>query len=109
MKNRPPVIFDILKGLNGVLFGLVTTLLSMRFVLRVLGAGITPFVTWVYDTTQPLLYPFRGIFEQIMLQEPSGSILELSTLFAILIYGIAYYAIEATLDYFQGLSTQNNS
>ncbi len=109
MKKKTFLLFDVLKGLNGLLFGIATILLSMRFVLRVLGASITPFVSWVYETSQTLLYPFRGIFEPVAFQDPSGSVLELSTLFAILIYGIVYYAIEAALNYFQKISHDTTS
>lgn len=99
MKKASRLIYDLLKGLNGALFGIVLLLLGVRFILRVLGANLTPFVDWIYDTSQALLYPFRGIFEQVTVDTGTGSVLELSTVFAILIYGIIYILIESAINY----------
>ena len=62
--------------------------LCMRFLLRLFGASIgAPFTQWVYASSEPLLYPFRGIFTTRVV-EP-GYIVEFSTLFAIIAYAIA--------------------
>lgn len=71
---------------------IVVGLLGLRIVLKILGASTTaPFVTWVYDTTRPLLTPFQGMF-------PSPEIaprltLEFSAVFAIVVYSFVGYIL----------------
>lgn len=76
---------------NSVL-AIIEIVLGLRFIFRLLSANPTAdFVDWVYDTSAPLLDPFRGIFRPLII-EP-GYVLEISTLIAMLIYGLAGYAI----------------
>jgi uncharacterized protein YggT (Ycf19 family) len=61
--------------------------LALRFLLKLFGANPTaPFVSWIYDMTQVLLEPFRGIFGAAVLE--NRYIVEFSTLFAMLMYAI---------------------
>ena len=69
------------------LAALVFTLLGLRFVLRLFGANsANSFVSWIYDMSQPILQPFENIFPSVRVED--GFVVELSTLFAMLIYGI---------------------
>lgn len=64
---------------------LVTVALGLRFILKLFGANAANgFVEWVYDVTNELLAPFRGIFPTEVLE--SDYVVEFSTLFAIILY-----------------------
>jgi uncharacterized protein YggT (Ycf19 family) len=72
---------------------LVVLLLTTAFILLLLGANPTaPFAAWVYRSTNKVMEPFRGIFGTI--EGGTDSILDLSILFAIFIYGIIAIALE---------------
>lgn len=69
--------------------GVIEVLLVFRFTLKVLGANPgSPFVAFIYSLSGFFEAPFRGIFNSAVFQsgEPSVSVLEPSTLFAILVY-----------------------
>lgn len=75
----------------------VEALLGLRVVLRLFNANSgNSFVSWVYDVSRPILEPFFNIFPHVRLED--GFVLELSTLFAMLVYGLAAYAIMALID-----------
>lgn len=78
-------------------FGIVSAFLALRFVLKLFGANASNgFVQWVYEMSGVLLDPFRGIFPAHTYA--STSVLEFSTLFALLAYGIAYLLIVALIN-----------
>lgn len=69
--------------------GVIETLLVFRFTLKVLAANpASPFVAFIYSLSGIFEAPFRGIFSSAVLQsgEATVSVLEPSTLFAILVY-----------------------
>ena len=90
MRTLLPVTF-----LVNLVFTIVEFFLAVRILLRLFGANPnTPFVKWVYDTSAPLLAPFAGIFPNTTIQ--GGFVLEIPSLFALLIYGfIAFLIIQA--------------
>ncbi|HSX24040.1 MAG TPA: hypothetical protein VLE74_03000 [Candidatus Saccharimonadales bacterium] len=61
--------------------------LGLRFIFRIFGAeGVgSGFVTWLYDTTNVLLQPVRGVFPQ-QAAVHSKYVLESATLFAMVAY-----------------------
>jgi uncharacterized protein YggT (Ycf19 family) len=68
----------------------VEILLGLRLILRFFGANqSTPFVQWVYTTSEPILGPFRGIFPSPVIE--GQYVLEFATVFAMLIYGLIGY------------------
>ena len=70
-------------------FGVIETLLVFRFTLKVLGANpASPFVSFIYALSGFFIAPFRGIFNSAVFQgiEQTASVLEPSTLFAIIVY-----------------------
>jgi uncharacterized protein YggT (Ycf19 family) len=74
-------------------FGLAETILFLRFFLKLLSASPgAAFVRWVYATSEPLLAPFQNMFPAPMLE--GGLVIEFTTLFAILAYGILAYLLE---------------
>jgi len=61
--------------------------LGMRVLLKLFGANSSNgFVQWVYNSSDVLLDPFRGIFPVRELSQ--GSLIDFSALFAMLVYGL---------------------
>ncbi len=70
-----------------VIFGIILTLLALRFVLRLLGANpANGFANFVYSLSQPLVAPFFGLFNSPLQLDIAG--FELATLIALLVYGL---------------------
>jgi uncharacterized protein YggT (Ycf19 family) len=66
---------------------IVEAFLALRFLLKLFGANATaPFVHWVYNMSDALLQPFRGIFPTTVVQ--NRYVLEFSTIFAMVVYAI---------------------
>lgn len=82
--------------LSTTIIGIVEFLISLRILLKLLGARpAAPFVTWVYATSQPLLSPFEGMFPSSTLT--GGFILEISALFALVVYAFVGFLIESVV------------
>lgn len=65
----------------------VESILGLRFLLKLFGANdVNGFVNWVYEMSDALLEPFRGIFPAKVFE--NQYVLEFSTLFAMLMYAI---------------------
>lgn len=87
----------ILKDLLSLIMGVVETILTFRFVLKLLGANPqTPFVQWIYDMSAPLLQPFVYMFPTPSVN--GGYSLEFTTLFALFAYAFAGYILTEVLD-----------
>ena len=71
-------------------FGVIESLIAIRAVLRLLGARETGFASFIYGVTGPFVAPFKGLFN-----EPGfgSSVLELSSLLAIIVYALLAYAL----------------
>lgn len=83
-------------ALTDAVFSLIEFLLSLRIVLKLLGARAgAPFVTWVIETTRPLLTPFEGMFPSSSMA--GGFTLEASALFALLAYAFAGFLIQSAI------------
>lgn len=87
-------ITSILKGAINIVLSIIELFLGLRLLLKLFGANTgAPFVAWIYETSEPLLYPFRGMFAAPVLEE--GIIIEFSTMFAMIAYAlIAWIFIE---------------
>lgn len=71
--------------------GIVNFLLGMRLILKFFGANpVTPIVALLYNTTNFLLSPFRGIFPTVA---EGRNVLEPTTLVAMIFYTIIFYGI----------------
>ena len=65
----------------------VEGILGLRFLLKLFGANAgNGFVGWVYEMSDVLLEPFRGIFPAKVFE--NQYVFEFSTLFAMLMYAI---------------------
>jgi hypothetical protein len=75
-----------------LLFGILEALIALRIVLMLIGANPgSPIVALIYGFTGMFLFPFTGL-----INSPSAGnmVLELSSLFAMLIYGLVAWALE---------------
>jgi uncharacterized protein YggT (Ycf19 family) len=79
-------------------------LLFLGFFLLLFGADPTAgFVEWVYRSTQRAMAPFRGIFESITLS--GDSVLDVSILFAIIVYAFVAIGLHALMRWVTGRLT----
>jgi uncharacterized protein YggT (Ycf19 family) len=70
---------------------LITTLVAIRFVLKLLGASLqSGFVTLIYNLTDPLVAPFRSIFPAASGQ---SSTVDVASLVAIVIYALVGWGL----------------
>jgi uncharacterized protein YggT (Ycf19 family) len=85
---------------------LTEIVLLLGFVLLLFGANPDPaFVQWAYRALDRAMEPFRGIFTPIELGETSGNVeavLDTSILFAMLIYGIIAWLVQAGIGWLSG-------
>ncbi|OGG05845.1 hypothetical protein A2872_03095 [Candidatus Gottesmanbacteria bacterium RIFCSPHIGHO2_01_FULL_42_12] len=71
--------------------GVVEVLLFFRFSLKLLAANSgSPFVSWVYSLSAPLVRPFLGIFPVVA---TGGLVFEQSTLLAMAVYAVIAYGL----------------
>jgi uncharacterized protein YggT (Ycf19 family) len=83
-----------------VYFFVVLTLviLTLGFFLLLFGANPdAPFAEWVYRALDRAMKPFRGIFQSIPLN--GQSVLDVSVLFAMIVYGMLAMAVRALIDW----------
>ncbi len=76
-------------------FGALEILLTFRLVLKVMGASMSSaFVTGIYGLTGIFTWPFEGIFRRGFTQGvETTSVLEPSTIVAILVYAILAWGV----------------
>ncbi|MFN7160014.1 MAG: YggT family protein [Candidatus Gracilibacteria bacterium] len=92
-ENRTSQIRPLFRGTQVVWYvlGLIESLLLLRFVLKLLDANdAAGFTRFIYDTSGVLAAPFLAVFPA---NSVSGSVLEWSTLLAMLIYWLVAWAI----------------
>ncbi len=90
-----------------VIFTIVIFALFIRFVFRLLGANTeSSIVQFVYNSTNPLLSPFRTIFTPQVI-EP-GYIVEFSTLIAIVFYLVTTWIIVAIVRSFERYTVRDS-
>jgi hypothetical protein len=73
------------------IFGLIEGLITIRIVLKILAANSAAgFAEFIYGITNPLVAPFNGLFGSPTSQ---GSVLELSSIVALIAYALAAWVI----------------
>ncbi|TCP26594.1 YGGT family protein [Scopulibacillus darangshiensis] len=88
MKNKKPSVF--VRFINIVL-SIVQIILGLFIVLKLFGAAKVPFVSWINSLADPLLNPFKGIFDPVTF---SGQyVLDLSAVFALIVYSVIGYIL----------------
>ncbi|OGC69620.1 hypothetical protein A2415_03220 [candidate division WWE3 bacterium RIFOXYC1_FULL_39_7] len=85
-------------------FGLLEILLAFRLIFKFAGAGSTStFVSFIYGVTGLFVLPFEGIFRRGTAQGiETTSILEPSTLVAIVVYAFISWGIVKLVQIFSG-------
>jgi hypothetical protein len=74
-----------------LLFGIVEGLLAIRFILRLLGANESAgFAQFIYAASGPFVAPFNNLFGN---PGSAGSVLELNTIVAILVYMLVAWLV----------------
>jgi uncharacterized protein YggT (Ycf19 family) len=75
-----------------VLLGAVDALIAIRVILKALAANAgVPFTGFIYQITNPLLWPFQGIFATR--EASNGGVLEFSALVAIAVYALLAWVV----------------
>jgi hypothetical protein len=88
--NRRRASYKLVQGI-WLLFGIVEGLLAIRFVLRMLGANeAAGFARFIYSASGPFVAPFNNLFDN---PGSGGSVLELNTIVAILVYMLVAWLV----------------
>jgi hypothetical protein len=78
-----------------LLFGILEVLIALRIGLKLIGANPdSPIVAMIYGFTSLFLFPFTGLIGSPTV---GGMVLEVSSMFAILIYALIGWAVERTI------------
>jgi YggT family protein len=88
--NRRRSSYKLVQGI-WLLFGIVVGILAIRFILKLLGANeAAGFASFIYGASAPFVAPFSNLFAN---PGSSGSILELTTMVAIIVYMLVAWLI----------------
>ena len=78
-----------------LLLGILEVLLALRFLLKLIAANEnSPVAAWIYSFTDVFLAPFAGLTAT---PQAGGMVLEISTIFAMIIYALIFWAIERVI------------
>jgi hypothetical protein len=92
--NAPISTADRTVRIIYLVFGVVEGLIAIRVILKLLAANPDAgFTSLIYNVTQPFVGLFQGVFPDAASR---GSVLEVSSLLAILVYALLAFAL-ATL------------
>jgi hypothetical protein len=94
--EREQRIFSFkLTQLVWLLFGVLEALIALRIGLMLIGANpASPIVALIYGFTNLFLFPFTGLIGS---PTAGNMVLELSSIFAMLIYGLIAWVVERTI------------
>ena len=99
--SEPVAVAQLARALTYLVYGFVLVamvLLLLGFFLLLFGANPdAPFAEWVYRGLERVMAPFRGLFEPVPLD--GRSVLDVSILFAMIVYGLAAFALKAAIDW----------
>lgn len=79
-------------NLINLVIGIIEAFIGLRIILKLVSANpLTPVVSWIYETSRALIWPFQGMFPSPNLG--GGSILEFNSLIALLAYAFIGYLL----------------
>jgi uncharacterized protein YggT (Ycf19 family) len=82
----------------GVIFGVLVTLIGLRIVLLLLGANAgNALVDFIYGITEPLVAPFRGVFDLDVISPTGVTVLDVAALVALVGWSLIAILIIAIL------------
>lgn len=97
-------LLRVAKGVVVLVYAFVLidlVLLTLGFFLRLFGASTdAEFTRWVYRNVDRIMEPFRGMFPSQALSEQS--VLDVSLLFAMIVYSIVGIALHALVEWLTG-------
>ena len=103
--TAPIVVARIARALTYLVYAFVIValiILLLGFFLQLFGANPdAPFAEWLYRGLRRVMAPFRGLFEPVALD--GRSVLDVSILFAMLVYAIVGLALHAFIEWLTGL------
>jgi uncharacterized protein YggT (Ycf19 family) len=80
---------------------LTLVILTLGFILELFGANPdAAFAQWVYRSLTHVMSPFRGLFDAMQLNRKST--LDLSLLFAMIVYGLVAMCLHALINWLTG-------
>jgi len=89
---------NLLSRLISIFIGLAEIILGLRVTFRLFNANPNAaLVNWIYQTSSVLMQPFRGVFSAQVIS--SGYTLDISALFAMLMYAIIGTIVIALLSF----------
>ncbi len=78
-----------------LVFGVIEVLIALRIALMLIGANPnSPIVALIYGITYLLLFPFNGLIGSPTV---GNMVLEISSMFAIVVYGLIAFAVDRTV------------
>ena len=81
---------NIAVGIINIAMSVVAFFIGLRFLLTLFGANTaTPFVSWVYQISGNLVYPFQGIFPNLVLT--GGAAIDMVAIVALVDYSVIGY------------------
>lgn len=90
------MVVRLLGGLINFFLALAEIFLALRVLLRFFAANPNaPFVNWIYNSSDVLLAPFRGIFPTEVVGR--NHVIDFSALFAMVVYGLLALAFASLL------------
>ena len=99
--TAPIAVARIARALTYLVYAFVIValvLLVLGFFLKLFGANPdAPFAEWLYRSLRRVMAPFRGLFEPVPLD--GRSVLDVSILFAMIVYGIVAMALHALIEW----------
>ncbi len=90
-RRRQEIIFRKISNVVWLITMFILAVIMLRVVLLLINANQeNPFVSWVYDTSWFFVRPFADITTDVQL---NGSVFEINSLIAVLIYMLLIYGI----------------
>jgi hypothetical protein len=108
--ERPATSNQTIEYLIYFFFGALEIFLAFRLILKLMGASMSSgFVGLVYGLTGVFILPFEGIFRRGITQGiETTSVLEPSTLVALIVYAVLAWGIVKLLRIFSGEQQQTS-
>ena len=99
--TAPMTVARLARALTFLVYAFLLVALVMLlfgFFLLLFGANPdAPFAEWVYRSLTRVMSPFRGLFEPVPVE--GRSVLDISILFAMIVYGLAALILHALIDW----------
>jgi uncharacterized protein YggT (Ycf19 family) len=102
--TAPIAVARIARALTYLVYAFVIValvILLLGFFLKLFGANPdAPFAEWLYRGLRRVMAPFRGLFGPVQLE--GRSVLDVSILFAMIVYSIVAMALHALIEWLTG-------